>query len=41
MDLQGFKRRLWAYHSPGAASFGYLHMDIATLKVEVLDPEIA
>jgi len=41
MNLQGFKCRHGAYNGPGTASFGYLYMDVAMLKVEVLDPEIA
>jgi hypothetical protein len=41
MNLQGFKCRLGAYYGPGAASFGYLYMDVAMLKVDVLNPEIA
>jgi len=40
MNLQGFKCRHGAYHGPGAASFGYLNMDVAMLKVEVLDSEV-
>jgi hypothetical protein len=41
MNLQGIKCRLGAYHGPGAASFGYLYVDVAMLKVEVLDHEVA
>jgi hypothetical protein len=41
MNLQGFKCRHGAYNGPGATSFGYLYMDVAMLKVEVLDPDVA
>jgi hypothetical protein len=40
MSLQGFKCWLGAHYGPGAASFGYLNMDVAMLKVDVLDPEV-
>jgi hypothetical protein len=41
MNLQGIKCRHGAYNGPGAASFGYLYVNVAMLKVEVIDPEIA
>jgi hypothetical protein len=41
MNLQDFKCRLGIHYGPGPASFGYLNVDVARLKVEVLNPEIA
>jgi hypothetical protein len=40
MNLQGFKCRLGAHNGPGTASFGNLNVDVAMLKVDVLNPEI-